>query len=322
AIIAVDSNQCVTLMNPAAEKLFNSRFEEIQGWPIKTLGLQEMVSGECSKVVEFSVRDTHLKEMTKKVYLRTDEYFEKGIRQKLIFITDIQDILREEERQAWQKLLRVLSHEINNTLAPISSISETLSELVSNHQALNQIDAELGADLTEGLAVITERANSLNQFIQSYQQLSRLPPPDKTVFDIEPLMRATALLFDDVTIELIEQSLSIYADQNQLQQVIINLVKNARESMQNNPNGKIELSWETLGDQVKIQVLDEGGGIDNPDNLFIPFYTTKEQGSGIGLVLSRQIIINHGGDITVTNRANPVGAVASVYLPHAQSTMP
>ncbi|MCJ8273068.1 MAG: PAS domain-containing protein, partial [Psychrosphaera sp.] len=132
AIIAVNSNQCVTLMNPAAEKLFNCRCEEIQGGPIKTLGLQEMVSGECSKVVEFSVRDTHLKEMTKKVYLRTDEYFEKGIRQKLIFITDIQDILREEERQAWQKLLRVLSHEINNTLAPISSISETLSELVSN----------------------------------------------------------------------------------------------------------------------------------------------------------------------------------------------
>jgi len=116
-------------------------------------------------------------------------------------------------------------------------------------------------------------------------------------------------------IKRIDSQLTIYADENQLQQVIVNLVKNAKESMQNNPDGIISLSWEKVGHSVEIHVLDEGTGINNMDNLFVPFYTTKENGSGIGLVLSRQIIINHGGDLTISNRVDNIGAKATVYLP-------
>ncbi|MCW8832600.1 MAG: histidine kinase, partial [Colwellia sp.] len=194
AIIAVNNVNCVSLMNPAAEKLFNCRFEEMENWPIKALGLHDVMSKECRKIVEFEI-----KEHKKKVFLHTDEYFEKGIRQQLIFITDIQKLLREEERQAWQKLLRVLSHEINNSLAPIASISETLLQLLSTPDALDKVNNELGDDLTEGLAVITERSNSLNQFIQRYQQLTKLPLPNKALFDVAKLMRAITLLFEDAT---------------------------------------------------------------------------------------------------------------------------
>jgi len=310
AIIAVDSASRISLMNPAAEKLFNCRFEEMQNWPLEALGLQEVLSKEYSKVVEFEI-----KEHKKRVYIHTDEYFEKGVRQQLIFITDIQKLLREEERQAWQKLLRVLSHEINNSLAPIASISETLSLLLSKSGALAKFAPEVDNDIKEGLAVITERSNSLNQFIQSYQQLTRLPLPDKTLFNILELMRATASLFDDVTTKLNDSNLFVYADESQLKHVLINLLKNARESMMEKPNGLINLAWEQAGDWIKILVIDEGGGIDNTDNLFVPFYTTKAQGSGIGLVLSRQIVINHGGDLTLSNRKEQPGAIASIYLP-------
>jgi len=316
AIIAVDEKSNITLMNPSAEKFFSCRFDEMQGWPIKSLGLQDVLTAEYHKVVEFEI-----KEYKKKVYIHTDEYFEKGIKQQLIFITDIQNLLREEERQAWQKILRVLSHEINNSLAPIASISETLTRLLSNNMAQFDKgkklmkDAELVEDLQEGLSVITERANSLNSFLQRYQQLSQLPAPDKTLFDCQSALKSVVLLFDGCNIQLIGKPLSIYADENQLQQVLVNLIKNAQQAMMDVNGGKITISWQRNGDRVEISIADEGMGIDNTDNIFVPFYTTKEDGSGIGLVLSRQIIVNHGGDLTINNRADKTGAKATIYLP-------
>lgn len=306
AIIAVDNSYNIALMNPAAEKLFNCRFEAMHGWPVKQLGLEKVLSGEYRQVVEFEI-----KEYKKKVYIHTYEYFEKGVKQRLIFITDIQDILRDEERQAWQKLLRVLSHEINNSLAPITSISETLSLLLSKNTSSSEFDD----DLKDGLSVITERSHSLNEFIQSYQQLTQLPPPSKCLLDISQLMSSIILLFDDLNISLVSNELTIYADKNQLQQVLVNLVKNAYESMQDNPNGEITIKWERQTNKILIHVLDQGCGIENTDNLFIPFYTTKQEGSGIGLVLSRQIIMNHGGDLTIENRLDGKGAKATLYLP-------
>ncbi|WP_252733996.1 ATP-binding protein [Pseudoalteromonas sp. C2R02] len=306
AIIAVDNSYNIALMNPAAEKLFNCRFEAMHGWPVKQLGLEKVLSGEYRQVVEFEI-----KEYKKKVYIHTDEYFEKGVKKRLIFITDIQDILRDEERQAWQKLLRVLSHEINNSLAPISSISDTLSLLLSKNKSSSEFDD----DLKDGLSVITERSHSLNEFIQSYQQLTQLPPPTKCLLDIRQLMSSIILLFDDANISLVSNELTIYADKNQLQQVLVNLVKNAYESMQDNPNGEITIKWERQTNKILIHVLDQGCGIENTDNLFIPFYTTKQEGSGIGLVLSRQIIMNHGGDLTIKNRLDDIGAKATLYLP-------
>lgn len=308
AIIATDNRNNITLMNPAAEKLFSCNFNKMQGWPLKSLGLPTTPPGQYRQVVEFVLR-----EHKKKVYLHSDEYFENGIKQQLIFITDIQNLLREEERQAWQKLLRVLSHEINNSLAPIASISDTLSRLISTGR--HDLGSELNSDLTEGLAVIKERADSLNNFIQSYQQLTKLPPPDKTLFKLLPLIVAITCLFEGVDIRVMTQELEIYADEIQLKQVLVNLVKNAHESMKDNLGGSITICWQQQDNLVEIQVIDEGCGISNMDNVFIPFYTTKEKGTGIGLVLSRQLIMNNGGDLDISNNANGIGVQASISLP-------
>ncbi|BAJ02250.1 sensor histidine kinase [Shewanella violacea] len=312
AIIATDNRNNITLMNPAAEKLFSCHFNKMQGWPLKALGLPLPPPGQYRQVVEFDLR-----EHKKKVYLHCDEYFENGVKQQLLFITDIQNLLREEERQAWQKLLRVLSHEINNSLAPIASISDTLSRIMVNKHHAQW--PELESDFKEGLAVIKDRADSLNNFIQSYQQLTKLPPPDKTLFDLVPLIASITSLFEGVDIRVKAQALEVYTDEIQLKQVLVNLIKNAHESMKDNPQGSIIICCQQQDNLVEIQVIDEGSGISNMDNVFVPFYTTKEKGTGIGLVLSRQLIMNNGGDLDIRNNANGIGVQASIFLPAMDS---
>ena len=306
AIVAANNNQAISLMNPAAEKLFKCRFDEMQGSPIKQLGLQNILCKDYNKVAEFEI-----KQHKKKVLIRTDAYFEKGIKHTLIFITDIQNLLREEERQAWQKLLRVLSHEINNSIAPIASIGETLEKMVEKQYS----GTELDNDLKEGLGVITERAQSLNIFIQRYQKLAKLPLPTKSLFNIQPLMQSVVLLFSDVNIKLDSKELLIYADKDQLQQVLVNLLKNACESMYDTPQRAIKIHWRKDSQFIEIKILDNGTGIKNMDNLFVPFYTTKPQGTGIGLSLSRQILVNHGGDLILKNRPEHAGVQATLLIP-------
>jgi nitrogen fixation/metabolism regulation signal transduction histidine kinase len=306
AIIAADKNQTISLMNPAAEKLFKCRFEAMQGSPIKQLGLQNILSKNDNKIAEFEI-----KQHKKKVLIRTEEYFEKGIKHTLIFITDIQNLLREEERLAWQKLLRVLSHEINNSIAPIASIGETLEKRVEKQYSGSDLDN----DLKEGLGVITERAQSLNIFIQRYQKLAKLPLPTKSLFDIEPLIQSVILLFADANIEIDSKELQVYADKDQFQQVLVNLLKNACESMYDSPKEKINIYWRKDNQFTEIKILDHGTGIKNMENLFIPFYTTKQQGTGIGLSLSRQILVNHGGDLIIKNRSDHTGVQATILIP-------
>ena len=316
AIIAVNKNSNIILMNPAAEKLFACRFEEVAGWPISTIGLQDVLTNEHRKVTEFEI-----KAHKKKVFIHTDEYLEQGDRQKLIFITDIQKLLHEEERQAWQKLLRVLSHEINNSLTPIASLSDTLIRLimkqkqVTTEQDSSDSNTELFDDLEEGLAVIAERAESLNAFLLRYQEFSRLPKPEKNLFDLANLFKSLLLLFDNANISLLGQPLVIYGDEKQLQQVFVNLIKNAQQAMLSNSSGVITIEWLQKEDIVEIKLCDQGTGINKSDNIFVPFYTTKVDGCGIGLVFSRQIIVNHGGNLTLSNRGDGQGAVASITLP-------
>jgi len=322
AIIALNSEEKITLMNPAAEKLFQCRFEQRQGAPIKELGLQDIAKGAFRKVVEFE-----LKPYKKKVYLHADEYFDHGVKHQLIFITDIQHLLQEEERQAWQRLLRVLSHEINNSLAPIASISETLSKLVAQNIDLNSANDneisnnDLNENLTMGLDVIKERSHSLNEFIQQYQELYKLPKPNKTLFSITMLLNNCAGLFTNNEIQLKGQELNAYADLNQLQQVIVNLLKNAQDAQQKLTNEPIIIQWQQIDNRLSIEIIDNGMGINNMDNIFVPFYTTKEHGSGIGLVLSRQIITNHGGELLLKNRNSSQGVIATILLPHSTSAM-
>ncbi|MFT5840305.1 MAG: two-component system nitrogen regulation sensor histidine kinase NtrY, partial [Flavobacteriales bacterium] len=170
-------------------------------------------------------------------------------------------------------------------------------------------------DLKEGLGVITERAQSLNIFIQRYQKLAKLPLPTKSLFNIQPLMQSVVLLFSDVNIKLDSKELLIYADKDQLQQVLVNLLKNACESMYDTPQRAIKIHWRKDSQFIEIKILDNGTGIKNMNNLFVPFYTTKQQGTGIGLSLSRQILVNHGGDLIIKNRSEHIGVQATLLIP-------
>ena len=306
AIVAIDHKQHISLMNPAAEQLFDVKFERLDGAPAHNIGLGEALTKDYRDVVEFEIKQSR-----KKVYLHSDEYFEKGNKHRLIFITDIQDILRDEERSAWQRLLRVLSHEINNSLAPIASISESL------HQASLAGDNSLEPDdFQQGLAVISERSTHLNDFIKRYQQLTKLPQPQKTMINVRQLVTTTTHLFERVDYQHIDDELSCYADEGQLEQVMVNLIKNACESnLAVGSELPIVVNARVDANQLQLEVIDSGQGISNMDNIFVPFYTTKNTGSGIGLVLSRQIVRNHGGDLTLSNRQDSSGVIATISLP-------
>lgn len=305
AIVAVDHQDCISLMNPAAEKLLDATFSHLQGAPIKTLGLQDVLTNDYRQVIEFEI-----KQHRKKVYLHSDEYFEQGKRHRLIFITDIQEILRDEERNAWQRLLRVLSHEINNSLAPIASISESLYS-----STLQESTTLEPSDFQQGLAVISERSHHLNDFIKRYQQLSKLPDPSKSIVNVHHVLSSTVALFDDVLMNDVDESLTCFVDESQLQQVLVNLIKNALQACEPSmATEKTTIGVTSKPGQLEITVTDNGCGITNMDNIFVPFYTTKQTGSGIGLVMSRQIMRNHGGDLHLNNRQKSTGVIATVII--------
>ncbi|MDJ0841000.1 MAG: ATP-binding protein [Acidobacteriota bacterium] len=306
AVLAVDEDERITLANPAAVRLIGEEAGRLEGNSLRGVGLQSLPASREKRVMALTFRGTR-----GDFYVYSDEFMEHGSRRRLIFITDIQRILREEERKAWQSLLRVLSHEINNTLTPIASISDTLTRLLQKR--------EDGGDLTEGLSVIKERAAALGQFIERYKQFARLPKPEKRIFVLEPMLQRLAALFPHrtVTYEGV-QDLTLEADPAQMEQVLVNLFKNADEAMPD-PKGKIVVSCRQSGDYLQVVIQDEGIGIGNRENLFVPFYTTKEGGSGIGLALCRQIAFQHGGELILRNRKEGKGTEAALSLPHGKN---
>src|SRR5690606_9300101 len=217
----------------------------------------------------------------------------------------------EEERQAWQRLIRVLGHELNNSLAPIKSMAATLLGLAQQEPVPEDWDE----DVRGGLKVIADRADALSRFMIGYASLARLPPPRKRAVDLVPLLQQVAALEQRVPVVLgAGPPVRFDADPDQLEQGLINLVKNAAEASQPQ-GGKVELRWEHKHGRVVVEVRDEGLGLSATENLFVPFFTTKPGGSGIGLVLARQIVEGHGGTLTLENREDRQGCVARVVLP-------
>lgn len=301
-ILAVDSQRHIILMNPAAEQLFQTSFEQWRGWPLEQLGVQDALTQVAPRLVKL-----HIGQQQKQVYLVSEQYLDQGKVHYLLFITDVQQLLYEEERQAWQKLLRVLSHEVNNSLTPICAISQGLQKQLQQNQPP---DAAL---LSEALQVMNERAQGLNQFMKSYQQLNRLPPPEKQLLALDQLVAAVCALFSN-QVKRVGPQLNVFADPAQLQQLLVNLLKNALEANEGQDTA-VTVCWEQQGKLLVLTVTDQGAGIKNPDNLFVPFYSTKPHGCGIGLVLSRQIARNHGGDLQLYNRTPAQGAQSRLLLP-------
>jgi nitrogen fixation/metabolism regulation signal transduction histidine kinase len=243
--------------------------------------------------------------------VRRSTFREHGIPHQLLVLTNLSRTLREEERSAWQRLVRVLGHELNNSLAPIKSIAASLANLLGREP----IPDDWKDDMSRGLGVISSRAESLTRFMDSYSRLARLPAPRFASVNVEELISRVARLETRIEVKIIPgPSLQIQADSDQLEQLLINLLRNAVDAALET-SGKVELGWSRNGSQIEIVINDEGPGLASTSNLFVPFFTTKPEGSGIGLVLCRQIAEAHGGGVTLENRRDSRGCKARLRLP-------
>lgn len=309
-IIATDSHGLLAIMNEAARQGFDFDRDLSEGYQLKDIGMEELVEKEHSGVVKIKRNN-----IAGEYFLYRDQFYSDNKEHQLYLLTRADKMLREKEREAWQNLLRVLSHELNNSLTPIATFSNTMLRKIKKEKQVTDVKR-----FTDGLCVIKERAESLNQFITSYSQLSHLPKANKQSYQWRNKMLQLMSLFDDCVFEheLSENQnfdFSIQADPQQLEQVFINLFKNARESMSDKSSKVIEVSASFDDKNLEIKISDQGEGIANPDNLFVPFYTTKKSGSGIGLTLCQQILQNHNGSIQLNNRASQQGAEVLLQLP-------
>jgi two-component system, NtrC family, nitrogen regulation sensor histidine kinase NtrY len=246
--------------------------------------------------------------------IRRGSFRQGGSPHHLVVLTDLRRALREEERQAWQRLIRVLGHELNNSLAPIQSVAQSLETSVQRAAAPESGNAVLD-DMRQGLAIIRSRTEALGRFMGAYTQLAKLPKPKLLPVEFGALVRRVAALERRLPIQLSTgPDINIQADRDQLEQLLINLIRNAGDAVAET-NGCVGLEWTASPSHLDLYVVDDGPGISNPTNLFVPFFTTKPSGSGIGLVLSRQIAEAHGGSLTLENRTDRRGCKAHLRLP-------
>lgn len=309
AVLSFDADGFLKLANPAAERLLGAPFAAMDGRPAHAFGLTRFLDGGISRVVEHAFPGG-----SGRWEVRHARFREEGRPHDLLVITDLSRTLREEERLAWQRLLRVLGHELNNSLAPIRSMAGTLAMLASHPSPAD----DWRDDLQGGLRVIGDRAEALARFMARYTQLARLPPPT-TVRDVDfgALARRAALLEQRITVALgSAPDVHLCIDADQIEQALINLIRNATDAALEGGN-QVKLDWRIAGDTLIAEIADNGPGLPPSENLFVPFFTTKPGGSGIGLVLARQIVEQHGGTLTLENRADERGCVAIVRLPIA-----
>ncbi len=312
AVLAFRDDSTISFANPAAKQLLG----------ITNDALPESVLNEFSFIhhQEQGYKDVLDLNFIKKqgrfrVYL--DVFRNAGVQQKILFITDVGHLLRKEEKKAWQSIVRVISHEINNSLTPLISISQTLTTLLTRDDEKNYISCELKNSLEEGLSIITSRSSALKFFIDSYKELSKFRTPSKVDFNIFNLIQRVKFLFKENKINIEgDVSQNIFADEIQIEQVIINLIKNAIEAADGKEkDNEITITWNVDNGFFNLKIADNGSGISNKENLFVPFYTTKPEGSGIGLILSRQIIEAHEGNLTLDNRCDNTGCIATIRIP-------
>jgi len=306
AVFTFDGGERLRLVNRAGERLLARPAERILGRTAVELGLAECLQGEPARTVEMTFPGG-----VGRWGMRRGSFREGGRPHQLLVLSDLSRALREEERQAWQRLLRVLGHELNNSLTPIKSMAGSLGSLLRREPRPADWDEDMG----RGLEVIGSRAEGLSRFMEAYARLARLPAPRLEPVDVRVWITRVVGLETRRPVEVAPgPDLVIHADADQLEQLLINLLTNAVDAALET-GGRVQVGWARNGTYLDVWVDDEGPGISNPTNLFVPFFTTKPKGSGIGLVLSRQIAEAHGGTLTLKPRKKARGSEARLRLP-------
>jgi nitrogen fixation/metabolism regulation signal transduction histidine kinase len=305
AIFAFDSRGRLVLSNRYGERVLGQPFEALSGQQAADLGLEPRAPRESH------VHDIEFPGATGRWEIRRRRFWQGGEPHDLVVLSDVSQPLREEEREAWRRLIRVIGHELNNSLAPIKSIAGSLAALL----ARNPPPEDWRDDMRRGLHVIESRAGALNRFTAVYATLARLPLPRREPIGLPALMRRVVAMETRLAVELSEgPNITISADPDQIEQLLINLLRNAADAALET-EGRVRAGWACADAMVEIHVDDEGPGLPDGGNLFVPFFTTKSAGSGIGLVLGRQIAEAHGGTLTLQSRDGDQGTRATVRIP-------
>ncbi len=317
-LFAFDPASTLVLVNPAGEHLLRQARTRTLGRSVHELGLQQCLTADNESVVELNVNGSQARWL-----LRRSSFRQNGVPHRLVVLSDVSRALREEERRAWQRLIRVLGHELSNSLAPIKSIAGSLSSRIAG----TQLEDGVRLDVQRGLEIIEARSASLQRFLEAYRKLAQMPAPVLREVAIEPLVARVASLETRVPVAVQPGPAVVFqADPDQLEQMLINLIRNAADAVLEVTAGAKELAelekpagvtvrWSAEFSDVHLKIEDDGPGLSNPSNVFTPFYTTKPNGSGVGLVLSRQIAEAHGGTIEISNRTEGRGCVVRVALP-------
>lgn len=310
AVFAFDEAQGLKLVNRAGERILGRTSEQLLRRSAQDLGFGELLEGEAARTATLNFPGG-----TGRWGIRRGSFRQEGRPHQMLVMTDLSRALRDEERQAWQRMVRVIGHELNNSLAPIKSLAGTMSTLL----ARNPRAPDWESDVQSGLSIIASRADALSRFMEGYARLARLPTPRRQPVDVAGWVRRVTSLETRLKVEIVPgPALTLQADEAQLEQLLINLVRNAVDAVTElSGSGQVSVGWQKTANLVEVWVQDEGPGLSDSANLFVPFFTTKPKGTGIGLALSRQIAEAHGGTLSLENRTDRMGCIARLRLPEA-----